>query len=397
MKRLFVLLIILFLFVPFITISQCTTISDGTYGNSQTSPLSPMYGLYDYSWSSNIYYPANIGAAKTIGSISWYVDGFQSGYSQTGPYTFSNIKVYFAYTTLSGWANTNNVSGLNRLTGVNVSQGITSWTKVYDGSITFNASDVWKTITLDTPFSYDGVTNLVVHVENWDGTYASGYPIFHYTNYLTTRTMKYGAQDGSMGPTSGTRYYARSDIQFCSTSTLPIELLHFKPYYEDDIVKMEWVTASENNNDYFTIEKSYDGINYEIVKTIDGAGNSTHQIFYYTEDRDIRKNTVIYYRLKQTDYNGDFVRTSWKSVYIESLDEIMVYPNPINQEINLILNSKLNLDQTLYIFDLVGNVIYTENLLIEKGNNEFKINLPNLSKGVYTLKLGTSLIKIEKL
>ncbi len=160
---------------------------------------------------------------------------------------------------------------------------------------------------------------------------------------------------------------------------------------------MEWVTASENNNDYFTIEKSYDGINYEIVKTIDGAGNSTHQIFYYTEDRDIRKNTVIYYRLKQTDYNGDFVRTSWKSVYIESLDEIMVYPNPINQEINLILNSKLNLDQTLYIFDLVGNVIYTENLLIEKGNNEFKINLPNLSKGVYTLKLGTSLIKIEKL
>ena len=288
--------------------SGCTIISDGTYGNSQTSPLAPMYGLYDYSWSSNIYYAADIGAAKTINSIGWYVDAFQSGYSQTGPYTFSNIKVYFAYTTLSGWASTSNVSGVNRPTAVNVAQGITSWTKVYDGPITFTASNVWKSILLTTSFSYNGTSNLIVHVENWDASWQSGYPIFHYTNTTATgnRTMKYGAQDGSMGPTSGTRFYSRSDIQFCTGTSLPIELVYFEGRNTVDGNLLEWQTATEINNDYFTLERGVyanGSVDWQVIEYQPGAGNSTITNTYGYYDWEYADD-INYYRLTQTDYNG---------------------------------------------------------------------------------------------
>jgi hypothetical protein len=331
--------IILFVHLFFQLFGQtCTTISDGTYGNSQTTPLSPMYGLYNYSWSSNLYNAADIGGAKTIGSIAWYVDSYQSGYSQTGPYTFNNVQIYFAYTTLSGWGNTNNVSGLNRLTGVNVAQGITSWTKVFDGNITFNTCDAYKTITLTTPFSYDGVTNLVVHVDNNDGSYVSGYPNFHYTNYNTstsTRTMKYGAQDASMGPTSGTRLYARADIRFCTVAALPVVLNSFDVYDKKIGNELFWETSYEYNTSHFTIEKSIDGTSWNVVSQINSAGFSDNLNSYRTYDYNV-ENTINYYRLIQHDLDGKF--EIYGPISINNSDlrlkTIVKYINEIGQEID---------------------------------------------------------------
>jgi len=397
MKKIIIIFILSLL--AFICVSQtCTTISDGTYGNSQTTPLAPMYGLYDYSWSSSIYRAADIGEAKTIASMAWYVDGFQSGYSQTGPYTFNNVQIYFAYTTLSGWASTTNVSGVNRLTGVNVSQGITSWTKVFDGSITFNASDVYKTITLTSPFSYDGATNLIVHVDNNDGSYVSGYPIFHYTNYniaTSQRTMKYGAQDGSMGPTSGTRMYARPDIKFCTASALPIELIHFNPFYQDDKVKINWSTATEYNNDYFTIEKSIDGIKYDTIGVIDGVGNSTTLTNYYFEDRTIT-NEIQYYRLRQTDVDGKFTLTDWVSVNINTLiNDMSVHPNPFNHDINITLNSNYDTEQKINIIDPLGRLVFSEIRHFDYGVNNVNIHLDEISEGIYLIDVGGKICKIK--
>ena len=392
-------ILFILMLISFVCASQtCVTISDGTYGNAQTTPLTPMYGLYDYSWSSSIYNAADIGAAKTISSLAWYVDGFQSGYSQTGPYTFNNVQIYFAYTTLSGWASTSNVSGVNRLTGINAAQGITSWTKVYDGSITFNASDVYKTITLTSPFSYNGTSNLIVHVDNNDGSYASGYPIFHYTNYNTatsTRTMKYGAQDGSMGPTSGTRMYARPDIKFCTTSALPVELIHFNPFYDYDKVKINWSTASEFNNDYFTIERSYDGVNYDTIGVVDAIGNSTTLTNYTFEDRDIT-NTIQYYRLRQTDVDGKFKITDWVSVNIISLiNDMSIYPNPFNKDINITINSNYDVEQMIKIIDPLGKVVVSELRYLERGINNINIHLDDITEGIYLVDVGGKICKIS--
>lgn len=397
MKR---VLLLIFLVISFFGISQCVTISDGTYGNSQTSPYAPIYGLNDYGRSASIYYASDIGSSKTITSIAWYVDAFQSGYSQTGPYTFNNVKIYFGYTTLSGWSNINNVSGVDMISGVNVSQGITSWTKVFDGSITFNASDTWKSINLDSPYSYNGTSNLIVQVENWDGSWSYGYPIFHYTSTSSSslRTMKYYYSDGSMPSTStdASRSYNRPDIQFCEASSLPIELLYFKPYLEDGIVKFKWATASEQNNDYFTIEKSLDGINFNVITNLPGAGNSSTMTNYTSVDRNPSIG-ISYYRLKQTDYDGRFKRTDWYSVNIESdINGLIIYPNPIGNKINIECNSFLDKNEDLLIFDITGKIIFKEIVNLRQGDNSIVVDLPDFLPGIYLAKLGTSQIKITK-
>jgi hypothetical protein len=68
-------------------------------------------------------------------------------------------------------------------------------------------------------------------------------------------------------------------------------------------VFLEWVTKSERNNDYFSIERSEDGKIFETIKQINGAGNSTKKLHYDFTDYSPLRGTN-YYRLKQTDYDG---------------------------------------------------------------------------------------------
>ena len=85
---------------------------------------------------------------------------------------------------------------------------------------------------------------------------------------------------------------------------LPIELISFTGEEIDDYNFLKWITASEINNDFFTIEKSLDGINFEPLNNIDGAGNSTSILHYSLTDN--LPYEITYYRLRQTDFNGIF-------------------------------------------------------------------------------------------
>ena len=86
-------------------------------------------------------------------------------------------------------------------------------------------------------------------------------------------------------------------------SALPIELLDFSGINKDSYNKLIWSTASEVNNDYFILERSVDGENWGVIKQIEGFGNSSDIINYSYEDYDF-ENTLNYYRLSQTDFNG---------------------------------------------------------------------------------------------
>jgi len=96
---------------------------------------------------------------------------------------------------------------------------------------------------------------------------------------------------------NGTKY------TFTPIIPLPVELLYFKGYNRETYNHLVWVTASESNNDYFTIQKTYDGITYFDIAFIKGAGHSTTEIKYEYDDYDIN-NSACYYRLKQTDFDG---------------------------------------------------------------------------------------------
>lgn len=86
---------------------------------------------------------------------------------------------------------------------------------------------------------------------------------------------------------------------------LPIELEWFTGHNEGNINKLSWVTATEINNDYFTIERSRDTKNWVTLGNVSGAGNSNTPIMYEFDDDDY-EDGVNYYRLTQTDFNGAF-------------------------------------------------------------------------------------------
>lgn len=177
------------------------------------------------------------------------------------------------------------------------------------------------------------------------------------------------------------------------SAVLPIELTYFNASSSGSTVLLTWQTASEENNDYFTIERSTDGINFENIKTLSGAGNSTTTINYSTTDNDPLTG-ISYYRLKQTDYNGAYSYSEIESVaFYGSLSDISftVYPNPCitTSTITLSANGFSFNEQTLIqIFGLTGQLVYEQ-----RGISSSEVIISQtLSQGIYFVKVKTNTI-----
>lgn len=168
-------------------------------------------------------------------------------------------------------------------------------------------------------------------------------------------------------------------VQTITVGVLPIELISFDAIANQNQVDLSWATASEKNNDFFTIERTADGISYEEVAKIQGQGNSSTKTHYvYTDVKPL--SGVSYYRLKQTDFNGESEVFEVKSVFIpkRTMDS-EVFPNPtvfnrttvfIDQSDAIVtLNVRNVLGQILYSkeVDSKSNVVYEEIELTESG------------------------------
>ncbi|MFT5619461.1 MAG: hypothetical protein ACI85I_002707 [Arenicella sp.] len=150
-----------------------------------------------------------------------------------------------------------------------------------------------------------------------------------------------GAGQGSGGSAGGTGG--------CN-EILPIELLSFDVALQNNTaVQLNWVTTIEINNDYFSIEKSYDGINFMNLNDIKGAGDSKNTIHYaYTDKRELAN--INYYRLKQVDFDGAFTYSRVREIKVAIEESISIYPNPAE---NNIFNVKAVKS------DLVGVTVYS--------------------------------------
>lgn len=169
--------------------------------------------------------------------------------------------------------------------------------------------------------------------------------------------------------------------------TLPVELLAFSGHLVDKTSHLKWATASEENNDFFTLERSIDGERFEAIGKINGKGSTTQEQQYHFVDEQPRlgKN---YYRLSQTDFDGRN-EVVGDIVVIEHSNEgiISVQPNPIRaNEINLILVAERGETMELQIFDMNGRVVQNGRYQLNKGRNELKLQADDLSSGVYLLK-----------
>ncbi len=145
---------------------------------------------------------------------------------------------------------------------------------------------------------------------------------------------------------------------------LPVKLLFFHATAEENDIKLEWATASETNNDFFTIERSRNGTLFEKVidlpsQTISGH---SHETLHYTSRDNKPLEGVSYYRLKQTDFDGSTTYSDLVGISFQKRTEVRftLYPNPNpGNHFNILLSGlKPQENTTLRITDLYGRTFY---------------------------------------
>jgi type IX secretion system substrate protein len=183
---------------------------------------------------------------------------------------------------------------------------------------------------------------------------------------------------GSGGPASNAHSFGAS---FADPGVLPVSLADFEAEPKNNKVSVTWTTASETNNDYFTVEKSVDTENWAVVDQVKGAGTSTSIRRYQVVDEKPYAATS-YYRLMQTDFNGAFSYSETRKVYNSQPADIYIYPNPASNFLTVTANGISNLDFTFY--NIMGEKVQLP-VTIRSGQTELDVS--HLPSGLYLLAI----------
>ena len=158
---------------------------------------------------------------------------------------------------------------------------------------------------------------------------------------------------------------------------LPVEWLSFEAKKVSSVAQLEWITASETNNNYFIIEHSIDAKKFEEIDRVDAAGNSNSTIEYKLQQAKLVRGNN-YYRIKQVDYDGHFSYSEIRSLYSNAKVEIKIFPNPA---CNFIQVEGIVGNFSIIIKDINSKVILE--------SHKHKIDVSFLPKGIYILELRT--------
>lgn len=297
----------------------------------------------------------------------------------------------------------------------------TTWARLGIGAPTL-ATDAFTAQYFDTPYSDvlsmaaipTPVLNKVSTIEYWTcerttgssdvpvqlfwenatrsgiSAYSSDLVVAHWNGSAWENAGQTAITASSAGDITSSFMTSFSPLTFGSrsgTNPLPIELLNFDAKLNSHkTVDLTWSTASEKNNDYFTIEKSMDVVNFESIITIDGAGNSTSNVNYTEVDQNPYQG-FSYYRLRQTDFDGNFSFSQIVSINNnEGISSALnIFPNPSNGgTFNVSFSGNDNEDILVVLYDAKGQEVYSK-VIINATNQTIIAMDPSrkLAAGVY--------------
>ncbi len=170
-----------------------------------------------------------------------------------------------------------------------------------------------------------------------------------------------------------------------NNNPLPIELVNFKcNLVNRNTVGLTWVTASESNNDYFSVERSTDGIAFETIGKKQGAGNSVTTLNYNFEDQNSIKG-ILYYRLKQVDFNGKITYSQICSLTNSGDGGVAFYPNPVRNSLTIDYEyTEKPKDHTITITDVTGKLVEVQSSF---SDSKVTLDCSDLAEGIYFLKV----------
>jgi len=172
---------------------------------------------------------------------------------------------------------------------------------------------------------------------------------------------------------------------FGLTGPLPVELISFTAHAKKANVTLNWVTASELNNDYFEIERSMDGRSFQKIDRVKGAGTSDITLNYNYKDIKPQKGQN-YYRLKQVDFDGTFSFTKMTTAeFVGSVQVVKIIPTHSYGELSVVFFEVFDEHAPIEVFDLVGNRVLTGFLPV--GSNEVNFDVSSLNSGQYYIRI----------
>ncbi len=185
--------------------------------------------------------------------------------------------------------------------------------------------------------------------------------------------------------------------------TLPLELVYFKGSLQNDATLLQWETANESNTSYFGVERSIDGRNFDGIGTVAaiGAGGGPNKYSYTDYDVNNLPSSVIYYRLRMVDVDGQYKYSNVVTIYLADITTMTISPNPTTGETRMMINAAADGDVHWKLTDYSGKVVMQNVVHLRKGNNNITINVSKLSGGLYFMNVsGTGInqhIKLQKL
>ncbi|MFC0771461.1 T9SS type A sorting domain-containing protein [Terrimonas alba] len=174
-------------------------------------------------------------------------------------------------------------------------------------------------------------------------------------------------------------------VSYAFAGILPVKMVSFSAVPEQQKVKLQWQTATEINNDFFTVERSAGNNEWTAIKTVKGAGNSAEEKNYEVYDNAPVTGT-LHYRIKQTDHDGKTSYSETRTVkYVSASNSVSLYPVPnTGNTINMTGITDFK-NYELALLNTAGNLLYTT--VISKTS----VELPSLQKGIYFIRITNKL------
>ncbi|MES1214000.1 MAG: T9SS type A sorting domain-containing protein, partial [Bacteroidota bacterium] len=258
------------------------------------------------------------------------------------------------------------------------------------GAVTANAVNATWLISEAVP----GGSNATVTLQWPTSLELSGFNrVFSRLDHFSGGVWDYGSSDIAA---SGSNPYTVSRSGFTSFSpfsvsmfkALPVTWLSVNGTHKGNDNYIYWSTASEVNNNYFVVEVSTDGINFNEAGRVNGNGNSTTAQNYSFIHANVANGTY-FYRIKQVDIDEHSSYSSTIKIVGGSapISSPVVYPNPVSDQANLILTAEKPAVVSVIIMSINGQVMYTASKKLVVGVNQVNINFQDKASGVYILKV----------
>jgi hypothetical protein len=178
------------------------------------------------------------------------------------------------------------------------------------------------------------------------------------------------------------------NVSFQRAYTLPLTLKSFNGAVNNNLVKLNWESAQEQNLDKYIVEKSSDGVNWQTLTTVMATGSSNASE-YNTVDNNASQ--VNYYRLKQVETNGNFAYSQIIRIRKEENEKLAlkIYPNPVISNATININSENKLAAHIKIYNQFGMQLQHMQRSLIAGSNNIPV------QGLSTLPAGTYIIVVE--